>query len=117
MRRCSAQPSLRSTGAADLDPATGGNASFRLNAGSTIYGAAIIQGPGKKANGHAALVSAPKILEDISDKLSKSTVYGLPASWLKASLREAGLDVLVLVDPDVEQVKAAQTKTDPPTRH
>lgn len=72
---------LRSTGAAPLDAATGGNAEFRLNAGSQIYGSAIIQGPGDKANGHAALVSAPKIMEDINDRLSESTVYGLPASW------------------------------------
>lgn len=72
---------LRSTGTGTLDAATGGNAEFRVNAGTQIYGAAIIQGEGVKANGSAALVSAPKIMEDIRDRLNESTVYGLPASW------------------------------------
>lgn len=64
-----------------LSSTTGGDAEFRINAGSAVYGAIIVQGIVDKANGHAIVVYDPKVLGNLSNSLSDPDVVGLPGSW------------------------------------
>lgn len=72
---------VRTTAAGPLDPDTGGTASLTLNAGSVIYGSAIVQGVVEKANGTAAIISDAKVLSNLSGGDKPPEVAGLPGSW------------------------------------
>ena len=63
-----------------LDPATGGAATLRMNAGAVIYGALVIQGEIEKANGTAAVVYDGAVLAEIEGSLG-SEYATLPGAW------------------------------------
>jgi hypothetical protein len=75
---------VRSTGPGPLNVNTGGNATFRLNAGSVIYGAAMVQGVVDKANGTAAIVHDAKVLSNLINDPDGPRLVGLPGSWSDA---------------------------------
>lgn len=71
---------LRSTGSADLDPATGGNAELRINAGGTaVYGGIVIQGTAVKING-GLVVSDPTVLGNLNEN-DPGQYATLPGAW------------------------------------
>ena len=71
----------RSVGPGPLNAGTGGNVEFRINAGSAIYGAVVIQGNVTKANGNAVIVHDSKVLGNLVNNLSDPDLLGLPGSW------------------------------------
>jgi hypothetical protein len=74
----------RSIGPGPLDPATGGNVAFKINAGSAIYGAAVVQGSVTRANGTAVIVYDSKVLGNLVNDLSDPDLLGIPGSWTDA---------------------------------
>lgn len=72
---------VRSDGAGPLDFDAGGDATFRMNAGSAVYGAVIVHGEGEKINGTAAVIYDGKVLANLVSDLSDPDVLGLPGSW------------------------------------
>ena len=66
-----------------LDDTTGGSAEFGMNAGATIYGAAIIQGRvSAGGGGTAAIVYNEKVLSNlINDPELPPSPTALPGSW------------------------------------
>ena len=74
-------PVLASAVDCKLTESTGGDASLKVNAGTAIYGSAIVQGIVDKANGHAKIIYDAKVLGNLSERLREIDVYGLPGSW------------------------------------
>lgn len=65
-----------------LDPATGGSAEFKLNAGAVIYGAAVVQGEiTAGGGGTAAIVHSKDVLFNLLNDDNNITPASLPGSW------------------------------------
>lgn len=61
--------------------ASGGSAQLKLNGGSAIYGALVVQGPGPIVNGTAHVVSSPDLLSKLSPAGESTTYKSVPGSW------------------------------------
>lgn len=72
---------VRATGNSALNPTTGGSATLRLNAGTTIYGSAMVQGMVDKANGTAAIIFNDKVLSNLANNPRNLVVVGMPGAW------------------------------------
>lgn len=72
---------LRTTSAGPLDPATGGTAVLRMNAGSAFYGSVVVQGVVDHFNGTAAVIYDSKVLTSIINDPQYNKLVGLPGSW------------------------------------
>lgn len=72
---------VRATGSADLDPATGGNATLNMNSGAALYGAVVVQGRATKVNGNAAIIYSDKVLANIGKNAVPPAWGNVPGSW------------------------------------
>ncbi|MEO5624224.1 MAG: PilX N-terminal domain-containing pilus assembly protein [Dokdonella sp.] len=72
---------VRSTGSANLDPTTGGNGHYTMNAKSTLYGALVVQGTVDKVNGSAAIIYNDKVLKNLVNNSLPPSWASVPGGW------------------------------------
>jgi hypothetical protein len=71
---------LRST-TTPLDPAVGGNATLRMNAGAIVYGSVVIQGQFIRGNGTSAIVYNAQVLTNLGNEPEFNPLASVPGSW------------------------------------
>ncbi|HTL15529.1 MAG TPA: hypothetical protein VL251_10620 [Thermomonas sp.] len=59
----------------------GGNATLRMNAGSSVYGSIVVQGQVEKANGTAAVIYSDTVLDAIGQDPNNNRFATLPGAW------------------------------------
>jgi hypothetical protein len=59
----------------------GGSSSLTMNAGAVVYGAIVVQGQVKKANGTSSVVYNSDILGTLGSKPTPSQYVGVPGGW------------------------------------
>ncbi|MBI2397689.1 MAG: hypothetical protein HYV17_07815 [Xanthomonadales bacterium] len=67
-----------------VSPATGGNAEFRTNGKSAIYGAVVVQGTAPQINGTAAIIYSKDVLEGFTGTPFER-MSSMPGSWTDQS--------------------------------
>jgi hypothetical protein len=72
---------VRATGSADLDPTTGGNASYSMQGKGALYGAVVVQGSVTKANGNAAVIYNDKVLKNLVNNSLPPSWASVPGGW------------------------------------
>ena len=64
-----------------LDPAIGGNATLRMNAGAAVYGAVVIQGQFVKGNGTSSIIYNSQVLTNLANEPEFNPLASVPGSW------------------------------------
>lgn len=71
---------IRSLDEDDLNPATGGSANLRMNAGAAIYGSVVVQGTIEKANGTSAVIYNEDVFMNLANSIPPKD-SNLPGAW------------------------------------